>query len=550
MPGPADLTRLHAHEQAALLRDGELTSRELTEAHLAAAERDNRALNAWLTIDRERALGGGRRRGRPDRCRSCRGRARGTHPLLGIPVGLKDLVSVAGRPVHRRARGSSRATARHTTRTSRSGSARPARSSSARRTWTSSRWARRPSTRAFGPTANPWALDRVPGGRSGGSAAAVAAYHVPLAHRHRHRWLDPPAGGADAASSGMKPTYGRVSRYGIVAFAQLARPDRAVRPRRARRRGAAPRRRRPRRARLDVVAGAGARRAAGTAGERRRGRGRAPRQAARAAARVLRGRAWSRASKRASARPWRRSRRPERSSRKSSLPAHRLRAGDLLHRRPGRGVGEPRPLRRHPLRPAPRRRRRARRTTSPRAGAGFGAEVKRRIMLGTYALSAGYYDAYYLKAQKVRTLIKGDFDALWAQGSTRSSRRPRRPSRSVSGRGWPIRWRCTCRTRARSRSTWRACPGSPSRAAVSEGLPVGLQFIGAPWSEAELFELARAYEGLTAGESWRALEPTELAAASDPATRTPLERVAARRSLTPAGMADGNLVAAIRRHTM
>ena len=56
MPGPADLTRLHAHEQSALLRAGELTSRELTEAHLAGAERDNRALNAWLTIDRERAL--------------------------------------------------------------------------------------------------------------------------------------------------------------------------------------------------------------------------------------------------------------------------------------------------------------------------------------------------------------------------------------------------------------------------------------------------------------------------------------------------------------
>ena len=49
-------------------------------------------------------------------------------------------------------------------------------------------------------------------------------------------------------------------------------------------------------------------------------------------------------------------------------------------------------------------------------GRGFGPEVKRRVMLGTYALSAGYYDAYYLKAQKVRTLIKGDFDALWAQG--------------------------------------------------------------------------------------------------------------------------------------
>ena len=56
MPGPADVTRLHAHEQSALLRAGGLTSRELTEAHLASAERDNRALNAWLTVDRERAL--------------------------------------------------------------------------------------------------------------------------------------------------------------------------------------------------------------------------------------------------------------------------------------------------------------------------------------------------------------------------------------------------------------------------------------------------------------------------------------------------------------
>ena len=54
--------------------------------------------------------------------------------------------------------------------------------------------------------------------------------------------------------------------------------------------------------------------------------------------------------------------------------------------------------------------------TSPHVARASGAEVKRRIMLGTYALSAGYYDAYYLKAQKVRTLIKGDFDALWAQG--------------------------------------------------------------------------------------------------------------------------------------
>ena len=93
-----DLTRLHAHEMAALLRRGEVSSRELTEAHLAAAERDNRALNAWLTIDRERALA----EADAADARLAAARSDPAHaldrlrPLLGIPVALKDLVSLAG----------------------------------------------------------------------------------------------------------------------------------------------------------------------------------------------------------------------------------------------------------------------------------------------------------------------------------------------------------------------------------------------------------------------------------------------------------------------
>ena len=94
----ADPTRLLAHEMAALLRDGEVSSRELTEAHLAAAERDNRGLNAWLTIDRERAVAeADAADARLAAARTDPGHALDTlRPLLGIPVALKDLVSVAG----------------------------------------------------------------------------------------------------------------------------------------------------------------------------------------------------------------------------------------------------------------------------------------------------------------------------------------------------------------------------------------------------------------------------------------------------------------------
>ena len=90
--------------------------------------------------------------------------------------------------------------------------------------------------------------------------------------------------------------------------------------------------------------------------------------------------------------------------------------------------------------------------------AGFGAEVKRRIMLGTYALSAGYYDAYYGQAQRVRTLIIRDFDARLRAVRRAARRRRRRRSRSSSARRRPTRSRCTCATCARSRRTSPATP--------------------------------------------------------------------------------------------
>ena len=80
---------------------------------------------------------------------------------------------------------------------------------------------------------------------------------------------------------------------------------------------------------------------------------------------------------------------------------------------------------------------------------GFGAEVKRRIMLGTYVLSAGYYDAYYLKAQQVRAKVRDDYAARVRRRWTSWPRRPRRRRRSSSARRPPIRCRCTWRTSSR-----------------------------------------------------------------------------------------------------
>jgi aspartyl-tRNA(Asn)/glutamyl-tRNA(Gln) amidotransferase subunit A len=178
----SDLTRLHAYEMARLLRAGEVSSSALVEAHLAAAERQNHALNAWLLIDREGALA---QADAADR-RIAEARRGGAdtlarlHPLCGIPVALKDLVSVKG--------GQATAGSRIL-----QGYVAPFDSTVAVRLRQAGaiflgktnmdEFAMGSSTEhsAYGATANPWDLTRVPGGSSGGSAAAVAAFHVPAA---------------------------------------------------------------------------------------------------------------------------------------------------------------------------------------------------------------------------------------------------------------------------------------------------------------------------------------------------------------------------------
>jgi aspartyl-tRNA(Asn)/glutamyl-tRNA(Gln) amidotransferase subunit A len=157
-------------------------------------------------------------------------------------------------------------------------------------------------------------------------------------------------------------------------------------------------------------------------------------------------------------------------------------------------------------------------------GAGFGPEVKRRIMLGTYALSAGYYDAYYLKAQKVRTLIKADFDAVWAAGfdAICAPTSPTVAFKLGAKVDDPVAMYLsdTCTLPL----NMAGLPGISIPAGLSEGLPVGLQLIGSPWSELSMLRLARAYEGITARAPWRDLDPAELSLTDDPSTPSPMDR--------------------------
>ena len=260
---------------------------------------------------------------------------------------------------------------------------------------------------AFGPTRNPWDLDRVPGGSSGGSAAAVAAGIVPAA-------VGSDTGGSVRQPAsfcgvvGVKPTYGRVSRYGLVAFAssldQVGTLGLTVRDAAAL---------------LEALSGHDPRDA--TSADRP-----VPPLAA-ACERGVRGLVVGvpreyfppgldpvvrRLAKRALAaleHAGARVREVSLPHTELAIPAYYIiapaEASSNLARYDGVRFG--------------RRQRRAKSIVGLYEGSrsgGFGTEVKRRILLGTYALSAGYYDAYYGRAQQARAVIAGDFQRVFRDG--------------------------------------------------------------------------------------------------------------------------------------
>jgi aspartyl-tRNA(Asn)/glutamyl-tRNA(Gln) amidotransferase subunit A len=506
------------------LRAGDHSARELLDAHLAVIDRQDRALHAWVSLDVERA------REAADRADARIAAARrdgqdalaALPALLGIPVALKDLVVTRGRPSTAGSRILERFISPYDAhiaeRLDEAGAVVPGKTNM-------DEFAMGSSTEhsAWGPTSNPWALDRVPGGSSGGSAAAVAAYHVPLG-------IGTDTGGSirqPAALTGivgLKPTYGRVSRYGIIAFAssldQIGPFGRDVRDtalllgtiagRDDRDSTSAP-------VPVPDYAGGLARSDDEAAGSLRGVRLGLPRQyfvAGMEAGVEARVREAVAALEDAGAEivdvdlphtdyglatyyivaP------AEASANLARYDGirygHSARGGDVLA------------------------------NYLATRGDGFGAEVKRRIMLGTYALSAGYYDAYYLKAQKVRTLIKQDFDAAFATVDALVA--PTSPTvafplgaRMDDPVAMYLSDACTLPV------NMAGLPGLSVPCGLSDGLPVGLQLIGRAWDEARLLRIGRGYEAITATAAWRGLEPTDLRLLDDPATPAPAERVPA-----------------------
>ena len=337
---------------------------------------------------------------------------------------------------------------------------------------------------AFGPTRNPWDLERTPGGSSGGSAAAIAARMVAGT-------LGTDTGGsirqpaALVGCVGLKPTYGRVSRFGVIAFASSLDQ---VGPFAQDVRGVA--------LLLSAIAGhddndqtSSPRPVPDYASALSRGvaglrigvpreyfaEGLAPEveKAVRAAVEALRARGCE--------------------VRDISLPnsPHAIatyyivataEASSNLARYDGVRYGH-----RAPAKSLIELYERTR-------AEGFGAEVKRRIMLGTYALSAGYYDAYYLRAQKVRALIRRDFEEAFGRVDAVAS--PTSPTTAFKlGEKVDDPLAMYLSDIYTVPANLAGLPGvSVPCGFDGRGLPIGLQLIGKPFDEETLLRLAAAAE--------------------------------------------------------
>ncbi len=139
-------------------------------------------------------------------------------------------------------------------------------------------------------------------------------------------------------------------------------------------------------------------------------------------------------------------------------------------------------------------------------GAGFGAEVKRRIILGTYVLSSGYYDAYYLRAQKVRTLIRQDFDTAFEKvDAIISPTTPTAAFKVGEKANDPLQMYLSDIFTISSNLAGNCGMSLPCGFTSDPKLPVGMQLLGPSFGEEKLFQIAHAYEQAT---DWHTQKPT------------------------------------------
>ena len=395
-----DLTRQTASVLADAIRTGEATAVEVTQAHLDRIEAVDSRVHAFLYIDTEAALETART---VDEKRSA-GAPLG--PLAGVPLALKDVLTMRGVP---------------TTCGSRilEGWRPPYDSSVVERLRAADivilgktnmdEFAMGSSTEhsAYGPSHNPWDLERIPGGSGGGSAAALAAFEAPLA-------IGTDTGGsirqpaAVTGTVGVKPTYGGVPRYGLVALASSL--DQA---------GPCARTVMDTALLHSVIAGYDPRDSTSI---------NAPVPDVVAAARKadvrgmrigivteLNGEGYQAGV----AQRFRESlailEHLEAEIVEVGCPSFEYALGAYYLILPSEASSNLARFdgMRYGLRAGDDGSHSVEQVMSLTREAGFGAEVKRRIMLGTYALSSGYYDAYYGSAQKVRTLIMRDFAAAF-----------------------------------------------------------------------------------------------------------------------------------------
>jgi aspartyl-tRNA(Asn)/glutamyl-tRNA(Gln) amidotransferase subunit A len=484
-----DLTRSTADALAGLIASGEASAVEVTRAHLDRIDAVDGQVHAFLHVDAEGALA----TARSVDAKRAAGEPLG--PLAGVPLALKDVIATRGMP---------------TTCGSRilEGWRPPYDATVARRLHEADvvllgktnmdEFAMGSSTEhsAWGPTHNPWDLDRIPGGSGGGSAASVAAYEAPVAvGTDTGGSIRQPA--AVTGTVGVKPTYGGVSRYGLVALAssldQAGPCARTV---------------------LDaallhaVIAGhdpldstsvdapvpdvVAAARNGDVAGLRVgvvrqfAGEGYQPGVLTRfqegvalleeLGAKVVE---------------------VDCPSFEYALPAYYLilpsEASSNLARydamRYGLRVGDDGTASAEEVMAATR-------------DAGFGAEAKRRIILGTYALSSGYYDAYYGQAQKVRTLIARDFAAAFEQADVLvSPTTPTTAFRLGERVDDPLAMYLADLCTIPSNLAGNASMSLPCGLSPDDGLPVGLQVIAPPMADDRLYRVGAAVEaGLT--ERW------------------------------------------------